>query len=296
MLGSRPVLRSRSPRALPETIVPQGFQAVIAACADSQPPVQRALFATIASENPDAVLFAGDASYAGRSDRRRRASLAAWRVDWHASADRVYAVPGNHDLDSRHARRTWRRAMPGVEGTPESLDGLAFRLRVGPVLVIALTAPGDHRIPAAQLAFAAEALADDDAPHRIAVFHEPAWPAGLRVGQSLDRHPAERDRLWAVLEDGGVGVVVNGHDHAYARRTIDIRRPVVQVTTGGAGAPLYADTHGGAEVFVPTFHYVVMRADPWTIRLRALALDGRVLDEVEVPARADVHAQEGAEP
>ena len=94
-------VRRRTPLAdLPNVIAPGSPDVLLAALADSDQPVQSAVFAAVADAAPDAVLFAGDAAYAGTSDRRRRAALRRWREDWGPLAPRVYAVPGNHDFDS----------------------------------------------------------------------------------------------------------------------------------------------------------------------------------------------------
>jgi 3',5'-cyclic AMP phosphodiesterase CpdA len=277
-------VRQRPPLAdLPPALAPGGFDVLLAALADSDPPVQRAVFAAVAEIAPDAVLFAGDAAYAGSSDRKRRAALRRWRSDWGALARRVYAVPGNHDFDSPNALACWREEMAPGPGAPEGHEGLTFALEAGPVLAVGMTA-ARGLVPPAQRAWAAETLARSAAPHRIAVFHEPAFPNGPRVGESLDARPAERDELWHVLEDGGVALVVNGHEHGYSRRIVRGRRPIVQVVAAGAGGTLHGDRLEGVERHVPAFHFLEIAADSRRLRCRALALDGRVLDAFELAA------------
>jgi hypothetical protein len=265
----------------PSSHAPGALGVVLAALADSDPPVQRSAFAAVAEIVPDAVLFAGDAAYAGSSDRKRRAALRRWRSDWGPLARRVYAVPGNHDFDSPNALACWREEMAPGPGAPEGHEGLAFALELGPVLAIGMTA-ARGMVPPAQRAWAAEVLAGASAPHRIAVFHEPAFPNGPRVGESLDARPAERDELWAILEEGSVGLVVNGHEHGYSRRLIRGRRPIAQVVAAGAGGTLHGDRLEGVERHVPAFHFLEIAAEPRVLRCRAVALDGRVLDAFEI--------------
>jgi 3',5'-cyclic AMP phosphodiesterase CpdA len=255
-----------------------GSEVVLAACADSAPPVQAALFGAIADQGPDAVLFAGDACYAGSSDRRRRAGLREWRRDWGALIDRVYAVPGNHDFDSPGGLDCWRENVPAVRGAPRGHDGLAFALEIGPVVAVGLTA-ARHRVPAAQLAWARDVLAASRAPNRIAVIHEPAWPAGPRKGAALDVAPTDRDQLWALLEDAGIGLVISGHEHGYSRRTVTVRRPIAQVIAAGAGGRLYAGLSEPVDAHAIAFHHLLMVADARALRCEAVALDGRTLDE-----------------
>ena len=113
-------------------VAPGASDVLLAALADSDQPVQRPSSPQSPSVAPDAVLFAGDAAYSGSSDRKRRAALRRWREDWGALARRVYAVPGNHDLDSPNALACWREEMEPGPGGPPGHEGLAFALEAGP--------------------------------------------------------------------------------------------------------------------------------------------------------------------
>lgn len=277
-------MRSDHGRFLP-AVIEAGPTALLAACADSEPPIQRELFAAIARERPDAVLFAGDAAYSGASDRARRSALRRWRRDWGALAERVYAVPGNHDFESPRSLATWQEEMAYPAGAPPGEEGLVFAVEVGPVCAVGVTS-ADRAVPEAQMAWAVARLSATAAPHRVAVVHEPAWPCGQREGDSLDRRPQERDRLWAAFEDAGVSLVLCGHEHGYSRRRVDLRRPVTQVVTAGAGARLYLTDNGTADVMAPAFHHLRIDANPEVMRCSARALDGRLLDEFELTPAA----------
>ena len=255
---------------------PSGATRLVAA-GDSKRPAQRHAFALAAACAPDAVLFVGDAAYAGTSDARRRRMLHAWRRDWGGLWDRLYAVAGNHDLDSPRGLELWREIVPARRPAPPYCDGLGFELRVGPVLVLGLDTTSGlvDAMPRGS-----------SAAHRVAVYHEPAFPLGLHRGHALDALPDERDRLWTTLEAGGVGMVLNGHEHAYAR--IEIRRStaIQQVVTGGAGGDLYGSPCPDYDVFLPEHHIVVLDADDRRLVLRALDLSGDVIDEIEIEAKS----------
>lgn len=272
----------RAPR--PETSLPRPEDAVrLVAMGDSKPPVQAEAFALAAALEPEAVIFTGDAAYAGSSDRRRDGMLRAWRRDWGPLWSRLYAVAGNHDLDSPRGLDLWRRHVPLRHPAPPDAEGLGFLLHLWPVTVVGLDASRGH-IDRGQREWAAECLAASDAPHRIAVFHEPAFPDGFHRGRALDALPGERDRLWSMLEQGGVRLVLNGHEHAYSRRVIARQAPVHQIITGGAGGILYHD-HGDAyTVFRSAHHVVVIDADEAVLAVTALALDGEVIERLEIPA------------
>jgi predicted phosphodiesterase len=263
---------------------PAGATRLVAA-GDSKRPVQREAFALAAACGPDAVLFVGDAAYAGTSDARRRRMLHQWRRDWGALWDRLYAVAGNHDLDSPRGLELWREVVPARRPAPPYCEGLGFRLRLGPVLVLGLDTTSGL-VDAMQRDWAAASLAESTAAHRIAVYHEPAFPLGLHRGHALDALPDERDRLWSMLEAGGVGVVLNGHEHAYARIEIRRSKAIQQVITGGAGGDLYGSPCPDYDVFLPEHHVVVLDADDRRLVLRALDLSGDVIDEIEIEAKS----------
>lgn len=279
-------LRGRGAGRRPGDPLPRRAGTVrLIATADAKPPVQRDVFRLAADCRPDAVLFAGDAAYAGNSDSRRRHMLRAWRRDWGELYDILYAVAGNHDWESPRGLELWREIVPERTPSPPYAAGLGFRLRLGPVVVVGLdTSTGV--IDSLQREWALRALTAGGAPQRVAVYHEPAFAHGLHRGRSLDALPDERDQLWSTLEAGGVTVVVNGHEHAYARSVVTREAAIHQVITGGAGGDLYTAPATGYDVFRPAHHITVLDIDPSIIHLRALGLSGELLDEVEIPARA----------
>ena len=59
-------------------------------------------------------------------------------------------------------------------------------------------------------------VADLTATAQPAIFvfgHEPAYPFGRHLGDSLDQYPGNRDRFWQLLHDRGVVAYFNGHTH-----------------------------------------------------------------------------------
>jgi 3',5'-cyclic AMP phosphodiesterase CpdA len=255
----------------------------IVATGDSKPPVQRDVFRLAEACSPDAALFTGDAAYAGTSDSLRRRMLRAWRRDWGGLWERLYAVPGNHDFDSLRGPELWRDTVPSRTPCPPYSEGRGFLVRVGPVLAVGLDTTSGM-VDALQREWLGAALTRSRAPHRVAVYHEPAFTWGLHRGHALDALPDERDRLWSTLEAGRVGLVLNGHEHAYARTEIRRVTAIQQIITGGAGGGLYETPSPEFDVFLPEHHLVVLDADPSRIVLRALDLSGEIMDEIEIAA------------
>lgn len=119
--------------------------------------------------------------------------------------------------------------------------------------------------------------------------HAPLFGSG-------DHHPnnASNKRLAALFTQHGVKVVFSGHAHVYERTepiavrpgategARDTARGTLYVTTGGGGAELHGFTAKPwySVVRKAVFHYVEVRVDGDRMRLKAIDVDGNVIDEV----------------
>ncbi len=258
----------------------------IACCSDSAPPVFRGVARAIADRDPDVVLFGGDARAVGFGVTRLGG--ARWRRAWGDLADRVLTVPGNHDYRAGQ-REPWRwsGAWDGDPGFRAGPSG-AFLLTLERAAILGIaTGPGARRVPETQLEWAASALGGVAADvHRIAIFHSPAFPVSTHIGSSLDGDPNARDRLWITLEDLGVSLVVNGHEHLYARREIVRRTVVTQVITGGAGADLSPVISGDVVAASSEHHAVLLEVADELLTGTAFTPGGEIIDAFTV-TRAD---------
>jgi hypothetical protein len=101
----------------------------------------------------------------------------------------------------------------------------------------------------------------------------------------LDRDPARRDRLAAVLAGLGVRLYLCGHEHLYAHRLIATPAGAIhQVTLGGGGATTYPLMTPDVVASESARHVGMLIAEDGGLELSALGLDGRVLDVVSLPA------------
>jgi 3',5'-cyclic AMP phosphodiesterase CpdA len=128
---------------------------------------------------------------------------------------------------------------------------------------------------------------------KIVYYHAATFPAGGHKGSALDRYPAERDSLWKIFEAYGVSVVFTGHEHNYSRVRVDrdinpaFRKTIYQITTGGAGAPTYAQDFTvpylkNVVVFRRTYHYLLVTVEGKTLTIEAFDDNNRKFDEVTV--------------
>jgi hypothetical protein len=95
-------------------------------------------------------------------------------------------------------------------------------------------------------------LAATTADHIFVFGHEPAYPVGPHLGNSLDVYPAQRDAFWQLLVDYDVDIYFSGHEHLYNHTEV---AGVHQVVAGTCGAPIYSG-YGG-----DFYHYVVIAVD-----------------------------------
>lgn len=114
------------------------------------------------------------------------------------------------------------------------------------------------------------------------VFHHPPFTA-VKKRQGEDK---EVSQILPVMEKYKVSAVLNGHDHNYQHH---LKNGVHYIVTGGGGAPLYpvdAPMAGITQKVESTEHYVGVRVDGKAAKIQAFALDGRVIDTIDLASRA----------
>ncbi|HYN35377.1 MAG TPA: metallophosphoesterase [Actinomycetota bacterium] len=105
----------------------------------------------------------------------------------------------------------------------------------------------------------------------IVVFHHPVFSPGLHGS-----FPAFAD-LPEIFEEYGVDLVLNGHDHIYAR--IEKTGGIRYVVTGGGGSHLYPCLPSPAtEVCELEFHFLYVTANDKEIRVTAVPANGKPFD------------------
>lgn len=172
---------------------------------------------------PDWLLVPGDMDPVKTTDREIRKVLGN-EFPW-------VPVIGNHDLKCRETIEKIVKKLGArfkIQQGPKGTENLQFTLKYRNMLLVILnqywdgtTDPkgatrtnGNH--PEASLAWTRKILAASKAPYKIVSGHEPAWPIGRHVGDSLDADSKKRDRFWQILEQGGAQVFFCGHTHYYS--------------------------------------------------------------------------------
>jgi hypothetical protein len=252
-------------------------------------PTTAALAERLAVEEPQFVLLPGDVVY--RLDEQGDPGE-AYRLKYFAPfapvlrRAAVFPALGNHELDG-----------PGI------VNGIPFYYTVfPPVFDAAFTTGTGERLRewysfsysgiqflglntqtlfgdagrAEQEAWIEGRLADPSFAYTIAFFHVPPYSSALHYADGGRVQPwAER------FESAGVPLVISGHDHAYERLA---RGPTTYIVSGGGSATLYEMRVPSefSQVFASTSHYTLFAAYPDRIEVRAVDVDGAVIDQTVI--------------
>ena len=238
----------------------------------SNPKLHAAIAANFKQYSPDFILHTGDLVGAGK-----RYDL--WSKEFFEPlADVIDEVPilpaiGNHEQDGINYLHYLH--LPGKETAWYSYD-------VGPLHVLAL----DYRYEKAtdeQFAFARRDLLTNKSPWKIVMLHFPVFNLGghgTRWGH---------DVYLPLFHQAHVDLVIAGHSHIYERfhpiapTTGSDTWPIMHITTGGGGAPLYTSfAHPALAAQVATNHFLVIEATPTRLGGRALTTNNAVIDRFEL--------------
>ncbi len=194
---------------------------------------------------PTAVLALGDTQY----DDGSPDEYESYDASWGKFKDITLPVVGNHEYQTPDAKGYYEYFGDAAGKAGEGW----YSASVGEWRVIVINSEcaeiGGCDAESPQGRWLAEQL--DGAPRcTIAAFHRPRFSSGLEHGGDPALEP-----LWAQLADGGVDVVLNGHEHDYERflpRDADGQvgtGPVEFVVgTGGHSLRAFSRVERGSEV------------------------------------------------
>jgi hypothetical protein len=137
---------------------------------------------------------------------------------------------GNHDYENLHNYLRYF-ALPA----PERYYSFSY----GGVRFFALDS---NRYDRAQKTWLRGELNRSHARCKVAYFHHPFWSSGRGYRNGVRKR--RREKIAAILERGGVDLVLNGHVQNYERSKplrggrVSRRRGIVYIVTGGGGAQL----------------------------------------------------------
>lgn len=235
---------------------------------------QRAVGRLAARLHPRYVITTGDNQY---EDGHLSAYRTSYDSAFGALRSRTWPVPGNHEYRTPHAQgylryfgrragtvgHTWRARRP--------LAGWRVLLLDSDCWAIGGCGPGSpqHRWLVRQLRTSPSCT--------VAVWHHPFLTGGEYRGDA-DTH-ALATPLWTTAREGGVDLVLNGHDHNYQRFAPRQGMRELVVGTGGRSHYPVTTARGLQRSIDRTFGVLLLtlRADS-SYRWSFHALGGRVLD------------------
>lgn len=229
-----------------------------------------AVTARIRAFHPDFLLQSGDIVANGNNEEQW---AAFWQVAQPLYAESpVFPSLGNHE---RHGAPYFR-----YFGVPAE-----YSFDYGNAHFIALDSNRpESEWPAQEMWLKNDLAAHPGATWRIVFFHHTPYTCVAMP----DRRAAAvvlRGRLEPIFEQGGVQLVINGHDHTYQRHVAP--DGITYVVSGGGGAPLYQVVKDTPYVKAAesTYNDCEVTVKGRTLSLRAVRPDGSVIDQFTLTAK-----------
>jgi len=207
--------------------------------------VMKAILEKIKSEDVDFILVTGDMITGSAKSVIHRNRLKKWKGIIERYGIPFYVAVGNHEIESELSENIVRSVLEMPENGPEGLKELAYSFDFKNAHFAAIDTDifnNFHLVEEGQMNWLKEDL-EKNQDKLIFIFgHEPAYPVARHAGSSLDKYPAERDRLWDEFKRYRVSIYFCGHEHLYNKSLHD---GVYQVITAGGGARMYAPKEKG---------------------------------------------------
>ncbi len=160
-----------------------------------------------------------------------------------------------------------------------------------------------HKITGEQLEWF-KLVAKEDKKFKIVFVHSPAYPTGAHLNTCLDSHPENRDEFWRVVDEANINLVFSSHEHNYSRRAINFNlstpnnlycNSITQIISGGAGEKLkekYKDKRGVIISPKDVYHYVILDIEEDCIKVKAVSIDEKLLDDFIISVKDKVVSRE----
>ncbi len=183
----------------------------------------------------------------------------------------IEGVRGNHE----GAGKTFRKYFPYPY-----VSAFYWSFDYGPVHVVVLDQTTSYTPGSAQYHWLVKDLDSTTKPWKILMFHEPAWSAG-----GHDNDTTAQKYLQPLCRKYRIDLVLNGHNHYYARAMVD---GIPHITNGGGGAPLYPPdpTHPYIVSTDESFSYCEINIQDAALTLTARRADGSVIETFSIDHRS----------
>lgn len=247
--------------------------------------LHQAIVDEVVKTEPDFIIHTGDLVANGTNTSQ-------WPVFFQIEDDLLrktvfFPSLGNHERNSRHFYEFFDVTTPYY-----SFDwGTAhFTILNSDLGNIAESEEAKEKFWAEQLRWLEEDLqANQKADFRFVAMHHPPFTA-VKRRQGNNPHVMA---MVPLFEQHAVAAVFLGHDHNYQHH---LKNGVRYIVTGGGGAPLYpvdGPLEGITQKVESTEHYVQVSVDGNRAVIEAVALDGHLIDRIELgpPAAESTDSQ-----
>lgn len=245
---------------------------------------------------PDFIVTLGD-TIAGSSDLEiHKNQMKGFKKFIDPFMPRVMMLPviGNHEVNNEPTDDTYEKLINEIyinfkqHGRLENYNNTAYfmDLEYCRFIVVNCYHHGEiKKISNKQLEWF-EKVSEIDKKFKIMFIHCPLFPTGAHLGTCLDEFQEQRDKLWSVIEKNRIDMIFAGHEHNYSRRILrGTCNDVHQIVTGGGGEKLKGSFKCKNGVIVPpraAYHFVVVDMDADSIMLKAVSIDGKIIDEFKI--------------
>lgn len=200
--------------------------------------VMKAILEKIKQEKVDFIIVTGDMITGSTKTSTHRSRLKKWKDIIERYRVPFYVGVGNHEIESELSQNIVKSIFEMPENGPPDFKELVYSFDHKNTHFIMLDTEifnSFHVLGKVQMKWLREDLKKNQEKPIFVFGHDPAYPVYSHIGSSLDKDPAQRNELWAVLKKYKVGAYICGHEHLFNR---GIHDGVYQVITGGGGAHL----------------------------------------------------------
>lgn len=252
------------------------------------PPEFITLTEMIDNEDPDFVLFLGDAVYGTEDSNLLRIQWDDWKVatDTLAYSTPIFMLIGNHEANTYNQNYDgaiiYKDEFELPHNSPSSYyDELVYYFVWGNSCFYILDSDiyyNEHVVDIIQRNWLESQLAVTQSLFRFAAQHENAWAPYGQTSGFLGEYVEERDAFWKVLREGNVIMDMAGHIHLYNSDFFGVNYPdtitvVKHLVSAGAGASLVYG-YGG-----DFFHYCLVEVNNNGISVIVIDVDGNIRDQ-----------------
>lgn len=126
-----------------------------------------------------------------------------------------------------------------------------------------------------------KASSSDKTKFIVVLLHRPVYSTGKHGTRDA---PVVAEALVPLFEKYGVDVIFTGHDHQYER---SYKNGIYYVVTGGGGAPLYdqVSTSAISQMYIKTFHYIMLSMDGENFVAEVFNDSDRLIDSFKIEAK-----------